>query len=97
MNGNYYFVYVIECNNGRFYTGMTSNLSRRIEQHVSKLGSKYTKAFGVKKIVYSEKIASKVLAEKREKQIKNWSQLKKRKLISGELIGKISSERSESR
>ena len=55
-----------------------------MDQHISRLGSKYTAGHGVKKLVYSEEFDDLKMARQREKQIKDWSQVKKRKLISGE-------------
>ena len=79
-----WYIYIIECLNGRYYTGCTWNIAKRIEQHISRLGSKYTSKYGFKKLVYYEAFDNLEDARNREKQIKNWSQAKKRKLISGE-------------
>jgi len=79
-----WFVYIIECQNGRFYTGCTWNISHRMDQHISQLGSKYTKKYGFKKLVYFEEFDNLENARNREIQIKNWSQEKKKKLISGQ-------------
>ncbi len=79
-----WYVYMIECSDGTYYTGLTWNVPCRGEQHFSGLGSKYTAKHGAKKLVYYEEHEDLGLARKREKQIKNWSQKKKRKLISGE-------------
>ncbi len=80
----HWYVYIIECNDGTYYTGMTWNLDNRLEQHISRLGSKYTSEHGVKKLVYFEEFNNLEMARKREKQIKSWSQAKKRKLINGD-------------
>lgn len=80
-------VYIIECQDGTFYTGCTWSVSQRGEQHISGWGSKYTRKHGFKRIVYVEEHDDLEIARRREKQIKNWSQKKKRKLISGEWHG----------
>ena len=77
-------VYIIECLDGTYYTGCTWNVANRFDQHASGLGGEYTKKHGVKKLVYYEEHDDLEVARKREKQIKDWSQVKKRKLISGE-------------
>jgi putative endonuclease len=59
-------------------------MANRLEQHLSGLGSKYTGKHGVKKLVYYEEHDDLEVARMREKQIKDWSQEKKRKLILGE-------------
>jgi len=52
-----------------------------MDQHISKLGSKYTAKHGFNKLVYFEEYEDINDARKREKQLKDWSQSKKRKLI----------------
>lgn len=79
----HWFVYILECKNGRYYTGMTWNVSNRLEQHISRQGSKYTGIFGVRKLVYYEIFDNLDDARNREIQIKDWSREKKQKLISG--------------
>ena len=78
-----WFVYIIECNNGRYYTGMTWNIQARMEQHASGLGSKYTSKYGYKRLAYYEEFDDIQAARMREVQLKNWSQDKKKKLIAG--------------
>jgi len=80
----HWYVYIIECLDGTYYTGMTWNIANRLDQHISKLGSKYTAKHGVKKLVYYEEHNDLEGARIGELQIKNWSQSKKLKLISGE-------------
>lgn len=77
-----FFVYILLCDNRKFYIGITDNLERRIEQHHKKQSS-YTKQFSIIKLVYSEKFATRLKAEIREKQLKGWSIAKKKALISG--------------
>ena len=84
MNRWHWFVYIIECKDDTFYTGMTWNIANRIEQQVSQLGSKYTSQHGFKKLAYFEEFDDIENARNREMQIKNWNQNKKRKLISSE-------------
>lgn len=79
-----WYVYIIECEDGTYYTGLTWNLAKRWEQHISGFGSEYTSQHYPKKLVYSEEFENLELAREREQQIKNWSQVKKQKLISGE-------------
>ncbi len=77
-------MYILECKDGTYYTGMTWNPSQRFDQHISKLGGKYTAKHGVKKLAYLEEHTDLEQTRRREKQIKNWNQEKKRKLINGE-------------
>lgn len=77
-------VYIIECKDGTYYTGMTWRPDLRWTQHLSGLGSKYTAKHGVKKLVYLEEYEDIEQARRQEKQIKDWNQEKKKKLINGE-------------
>jgi putative endonuclease len=76
-----WYVYILELLNGRYYTGMTWNYIERYGQHLSGLGGKYTSRYGVKALVYVEEHEDFELAQKRELQIKDFSQKKKRLLI----------------
>ena len=73
-----WFVYMVECNDGSYYTGMTLDVERRVEQHRTGKGAAYTKMKGVKGLVYFEKAGSRVSAMKRELAIKRMP--KKRKI-----------------
>ncbi|MDD3773906.1 MAG: GIY-YIG nuclease family protein [Patescibacteria group bacterium] len=84
MNNWHWYVYIIECNDNTYYTGLTWNIGNRLDQHLLQKGSKYTKKHGAKKLVYCEKFNDLEAARIREKQIKNWSQVKKQKLINGD-------------
>lgn len=79
-----WFVYIIECLDETYYTGMTWNPSTRFEQHLSKLGSRYTAKHGIKKLVYLEEHTELEITRRREIQIKGWNKKKKEKLINGE-------------
>lgn len=79
-----WYVYIVECLDGTYYTGMTWNYSIREFQHNSGKGSRYTARHGFKAVVYLEEHEDFDIARYREKQIKDWSQKKKRKLITGE-------------
>lgn len=79
-----WFVYILECLDESYYTGMTWSVSNRFEQHISKLGGRYTREHGVKKLVYLEEYENLEEARMREKQIQGWTREKKQKLISGD-------------
>ncbi|MFA5008161.1 MAG: GIY-YIG nuclease family protein [Candidatus Omnitrophota bacterium] len=74
-------VYILECKNGSFYTGITKNLPRRFKEHASGRGGHFTKSFGAEKIVFSEQHPDRSSALKRETQIKSWPRKKKLALI----------------
>lgn len=77
-----WYVYIIECLDGSYYTGMTWSLPSRLEQHLSGLGSKYTSEHGVKSLAYAEEHDDISLARQRELIIKGWNRKKKEKLIN---------------
>ena len=79
-----WYVYIVECLDDTFYTGMTWNYDIRGNQHAVGQGSKYTKEHGFRKVAYIEEFENLEEARLREKQVKKWSQAKKRKLINGE-------------
>ena len=79
-----WFVYMLECSDGSYYTGLTWRPDLRYDQHILGLGSKYTAKHGVKGIVYIEEHEDLEVARKREMQIKDWSRKKKEMLIKGE-------------
>ena len=78
-----WYVYIIECEDGTYYTGLTWKPELRYDHHISGLGSKYTAKHGVKRLAYFEEHQDLQTARVREKQIKDWSQAKKQRLING--------------
>lgn len=79
-----WFVYIAKAKTERFYTGITTNASKRIIKHNSGKGSRFAIEQGLFELVYvSTLFPNKSEARKREIQIKGWSREKKLKLISG--------------
>jgi putative endonuclease len=78
-----WYVYIIECLDGTYYTGMTWSIEIRTLQHEAKVGSRYTKKHGFKRLAYYEEHDDIERAQYRERQIKAWSQKKKKMLIEG--------------
>ena len=79
-----WYVYIIECIDGSYYTGMTWSPDQRWQQHLDGLGSTYTREHPPKQIVYLEEYEDLETARLRENQIKRWTREKKEKLIRGE-------------
>ncbi len=81
-----YFVYILQCNDGALYTGITSDLARRVKEHNgSKLGAKYTKARRPVKVVYSKEFADRSAASIEEARIKKINRREKIELIKKSL------------
>jgi putative endonuclease len=73
-----WFVYIIEAENGYFYTGITTSVEKRFQEHKNgKTGAKFFKISPPKKIVFYEKAFSKSDALKKEAFIKKMSKKKK--------------------
>lgn len=77
-----YFVYILECADQTFYTGITTDLDRRIKEHnSSKLGAKYTKVRRPVKLVYSKEFINRSEASIEEARIKKLSKIEKHNLL----------------
>ncbi len=70
-------LYIIECKDGKLYTGVTGNLEKRIEQHKRSRGCRFTKFRVPIDIKYNEFFHSKKDALGREIEIKGWRKSKK--------------------
>ncbi|HBF12903.1 MAG TPA: endonuclease [Deltaproteobacteria bacterium] len=77
-----HFIYILESANGKYYTGYTTDLERRMKQHAHGTGSKFVRAFGFKALLYHEAHRTNSKALKREAEIKKWSRKKKICLIT---------------
>ena len=77
-----YYLYIIKCADKTLYTGITTDLKRRIVEHNStKLGAKYTSSRRPVKIVYSKKFKNRSTASREESRIKKLKRVDKLKLI----------------
>ncbi|AKF24844.1 endonuclease [Sulfurovum lithotrophicum] len=66
-----YFVYMLECADGTLYTGIATDLDRRLEEHNhSPKGAKYTRTRRPVKLVYTEEYSDRSSASRREYEIK---------------------------
>ena len=75
------YVYILECEDGSYYTGWCKDLDRRYLQHLNGKGAKYTKSHKPIRIIYSEKFKDKEDAMKREYEIKQMKRQEKENLI----------------
>ena len=86
MKQHNYYVYILHCSDGSYYTGMTNDLDRRLEEHHSGLiTSCYTFLRRPLILIYFETSRYVNDAIAREKQIKGWNRKKKEALIKGDL------------
>jgi len=76
-----YYVYIMASKSQTLYTGVTSNLERRVYQHKRKLLQGFTARYNITRLVYFEVTQDIHAAIAREKQIKGWLRAKKITLI----------------
>jgi len=76
-------VYIIECDDGSLYTGITTDLTKRLAAHNAGRGAKYTKSRRPVQLRYSEAAQDRSHASQREYAIKSLSKSAKTKLMQG--------------
>ncbi len=81
MGKGLWYVYILECSDDTYYTGITTDIAARIIAHESGRGAKYTKGRTPLKLVYSETSQGRSEASKRENAIKAMTRKDKVKLI----------------
>jgi len=79
-----FYVYILHCMDGSFYTGYTKDLDERTKQHENGKGAKYTKTHKPQKLAYVELFNSRSQAMKRERTIKKLTHQQKHDLISSQ-------------
>jgi putative endonuclease len=81
-----YFCYIIECNDGSYYTGWTTDPARRVREHAAGRGARYTRAHPPKRLVFLEPQPDRATAMRRERALKTMSRARKDALIAGAAI-----------
>ena len=74
-------VYMLLCEDNTIYTGITNDLKKRFENHISGKGAKYLRGRKPLEIVYTENFQNRSMATKREMEIKKLNRRKKEALI----------------
>ena len=77
-----WWVYIVKCSDGTFYTGVSNNLKARIKKHNSGEGAKYTQSRRPVELVYKEKSLDRSRSLKREIEIKKLKRSEKLELIN---------------
>ena len=80
-NHRSYYVYIMTNPSRTLYTGITSNLRRRVYQHKSKTIAGFTSRYNINRLVYFEVFHDVRNALAREKQIKAWTRAKRLALV----------------
>ncbi len=76
-----WYLYILRCGDGTLYTGITTDVDKRLAVHQSGKGAKYTRGRGPLTVVYRENCGTHSDALKRERQIKQLSREEKETLI----------------
>ncbi len=79
---NHWFLYILQCNDGTLYTGITNDLSRRLAQHNGGNGSRYTRGRRPVTLIYQEPCRGRSDALKKEHAVKQLSKKDKGKYIN---------------
>ena len=75
------YVYIVECADGSFYTGWTTDVEKRVAAHNAKKGAKYTKARVPVVLRYVESFEDKQEAQSREYAVKQMTRTQKMNLL----------------
>lgn len=77
-----YYVYILRCEDGSYYTGCAKDVEKRVEQHRRGKGALYTRMRKPEKLVYTEEFNTLGEAMEREREIKRLSHKEKMKLAN---------------
>ena len=75
-----FFCYIVECADGTFYTGWSTDPERRTKTHNAGRGAKYTRMRRPVKLIFTEELPDRSSAMKRELEIKKYNRKRKKKL-----------------
>ena len=78
---NTWKLYILRCGDGSLYTGITTDVAKRLEVHRCGKGAKYTRGRGPLELVYEEECGDHSAALKREHEIKSMSRQEKEKML----------------
>lgn len=86
-------VYMILCSDDSLYTGITTDVARRLEQHAARRGARYFRARHPREIVYLESGHSRSSASRREALIKRLKRADKQALIGSQRNELVAADR----
>ena len=79
-----YYCYILECSDGTFYTGWTTDPQRRLRQHSAGRGARYTRSHPPARLAFVESQPDRAAAMRRERALKALSRARKRALIDAQ-------------
>jgi putative endonuclease len=81
-----YYLYILQCKDKSLYTGIALDVEKRLKEHKTGKGARYTRAHEPARIVHTEMFPTRSAALKREAEIKKWPREKKLRLFSARYI-----------
>ncbi len=90
-----YYVYILRCKDGSYYTGHAKDAEKRFEIHKNGRGARYTRMHEPEKLVYTEPFESRSEAMRRERKIKTLSHNKKKQLINVHNNSRVPTEQNK--
>ena len=76
-----WYVYILRCRDGNLYTGITTDVERRMADHLANKGAKYLRGRGPLKLVFKKQVGQKGRALRTERKVKRLPKHKKEALI----------------
>ncbi len=86
---DHFFVYIVECANGTYYTGYTPNVEKRVQLHNNGRGAKYTRDRRPVKLVWSKACRNQRFAMRAEKTIKGLKREDKERIVQGSRLDNV--------
>jgi len=77
-----WYLYLVRCRGGSLYTGIATDVERRLAEHRAGKGAKYLRGRGRLKLVYKQRIGNRGAALKIERRVKKWPKDKKERLVA---------------
>jgi putative endonuclease len=77
-----WYLYLVRCRDGSLYTGIATDVERRLAEHRAGKGAKYLRGRGRLKLVYKQRVGNRAAALKLERRIKGWPKEKKERLAA---------------
>lgn len=87
-----FYVYILECRDGTYYTGYTNDLEKRLKRHNEGLASKYTRSKLPVRLVWKKEYKQFKSAFKTERVIKGLTRIQKEFLVKGRRLDKVLEE-----
>jgi putative endonuclease len=80
-----WYVYMVRCRDGKLYTGIATDIDRRLTEHLSGKGAKYLRGRGPLRLAFKQKIGRRSLALKMERLIKKLPKSEKERIAAGRI------------